>query len=122
MSEEAANLLTQTLPDLDSVLLDYLVDYLRDPFSLETLQTDNGEELESLVGPALESEGYPNAAIVVDQIRDIMLAKSGNVKATNSARELDHLVTLSAFSASAGSLLPGSVDIASTTKARTTQV
>lgn len=126
MSQAAADLLASSLnPACDRTLLNYLTDYILDPSSLISVQEDNGEELESLVRPTCEDEDMPEAraTALIAQLKDLMLSAGGGTMATsNGAKQLDHIVNLSAFSTAGTGVLPGSVDIASTTKARTTQV
>lgn len=126
MSQAAADLLASSVnAACDRTLLNYLTDYILDPASLVTMQEDNGEEMESLVRPTLEDEDMPEPQMstLIAQLKDLLVTAGGGTMTTSKgAKQLDHIVNLSAFSSGASGVLPGSVDIASTTKARTTQV
>lgn len=124
MSADAAGLLFKRVPNLDSDLASYLKSYLDDEASCQTLAIDGDDELLSLLEPALEENGVEGQEMtdLLNNIKDLMLASIGGKTESghsNKAKALDRVVNLN-FNASS-TLMPGSVDISSTSKGRNTQ-
>lgn len=120
---EAAALLTARVPNLDSDLASYLESYISDEASAQTLAIDGPEELDSLLQPALEEHGLnsTDSNELVEKIKAIMLHSVGGSRdGYGKAKALDHVVNLN-FSAAQNTLMPGNVDISSTSKGRNTQ-
>ena len=113
---------------------------LRDPASAQTFEVDGGEELDSLVRPALEGESVPEDELerLLHDLRDLMGAGLTRASTSGPAKldkvSLHHfwlraplyclaqVVTLNGGPALHATLLAGAVDISSTNKARETQV
>lgn len=124
MSTDPAGLLFARVPNLDSDLASYLKSYLDDEASCQTLAIDGDSELLSLLEPALEENGVEGQEMehLLDSIKDLMLQSIGGKTEAghgNKARALDKVINLN-FNAG-NTLMPGSVDISSTSKGRNTQ-
>lgn len=123
-SSEAADLLFKRVPNIDSDLASYLGSYLSDEASCQTLAIDGDGELASLLEPALEENGVAGDDMqqLMEGIKDLMLQSVGGKNeagSANKAKALDKVVNLNHNAAN--TVMPGSVDISSTSKGRNTQ-
>jgi hypothetical protein len=95
MSSEAAALLRQRVPQLDATLSAYLQGYLQDVTSVQTLEEDDGLELESFLRPTFEDFpelDEPDA--LVQEIKSMLMACSSNLNRDSKVRQLDHVRAL----------------------------